>query len=150
MADFNAIAQAIATRFSSTNVTAPSGETNVRVSTSALPSQVIATPTVLVFPPETVPLRSGMGLRHGRVTFPVRFYIARIQSNDRNSTLLLKWLGSLYAQLDGQAHLGLASYVADTQMDDMRVGRLTYGGEDYEGIEIEVAVVLAEASTSTA
>src|SRR5689334_10908683 len=97
--DFNAIASALATRFSSANVTAPSGETNVRESTASLPDAISKEPTVLVFPPTSIELDFGASLRKGLVTYPVRFYIYRVRDSKRNAVLINKWIGALYAQL---------------------------------------------------
>jgi hypothetical protein len=147
--DFNAIASAIATRFSSANVTAPSSETNVRASTSALPQAISVEPTVLVYPPE-ITLAYTAGTRHGVAEFPVRFYLQQIRDNGRNATLVNKWLGSLYAQLEGQVHLGLSGYVAQAVVSAITPGDLTYGGITYLGLEFTVTVSLWEGLSPTA
>jgi hypothetical protein len=145
--DFNAVAAAVATRFSSTNVTAPAGETNVRLSTSALPGQIIAEPTVLVLPPEPggIELHYASGTRTGIATFPVHFYLWRIRDQGRNATLCLKWLGALYDQLSGQVHLGLSSYVTHAVISNMGVARLTYAGAEFDGVTLDAAVHFWEA-----
>lgn len=153
-ADFNAMASAIATRFSSTYVTAPSGEQNVRVSTASLPDAITVEPTVLVFPPETVEFSYGPSLRTGVASFPVRFYIYRARDTKRNAVLLNKWVSALYQQLDGQVHLGLSDYVAHADITAMGVGPLSYGeGEAavrFHGIELTVQVHLWEGVSFTA
>lgn len=150
--DFNAIAAALATRFSSANVTAPSGETNIRSATSALPGQVTVEPTVLVFPPEPggIEFSYTASTRTGVAVFPVRFYLWRIRDNGRNATLCLKWLGSLYDQLSGQVQLGLSSYVTHAVIGNMGVARLTYGGAEFEGVVMDAEVHFWEGLTPTA
>lgn len=149
MADFNAIALAIATRFSSTHVTAPSGETNVRTSTSALPDAITKEPTVLTYPPE-VELSYGPSIRKAVASYPVRFYIYKIRDGARNATLINKWLTSLYAQLDGQVHLGLATYVTHAVVRNISAGILPYAGVDFHGIELTVEVHISESLSATA
>lgn len=150
--DFNAIASALATRFSSTYVTAPSGETNIRASTSALPGQIVMEPTVLVLPPEPggIEMHYTAGTRSGTATYPVHFYLWRIRDNSRNATLCLKWLGALYDQLSGQVHLGLSSYVTHAVIRNMGVARLTYGGAEFEGVVMDAEVHFWEGLTPTA
>jgi hypothetical protein len=151
--DFNAIATAIATRFSSTYVTAPSGETNVRLSTSALPEAIVREPTVLVFPP-SITLSYGPSLRKATASYPVRFYIYKVRDTGRNATLMNKWIGSLYAMLpDTLAHLGLSSYVTSAVATNIQVGPLTYGesgGIEYHGIELTIDVHIWEGLSATA
>lgn len=149
MADFNAIAQAIAARFAADQITPPSGENDIALSTEALPSNIIQEPTVLVFPPEIEWHYAGHA-RSGPVVFPVRFYLFRIRDNARNATLTQKWLGSLYQQLDAQVHLGLSSYVAQAKIENITPGRLSYGGDEFEGIELTVVVSVWEALTAVA
>lgn len=151
MADFNAIASAIATRFSSSNVTAPSGETNIRLATHQLPDALNVEPAILVFPPESVDFSYGPSLRKAIVQYPVRFYIYQLRDNKRNAVLLNKWLTSLYAQLpDTLAHLGLSSYVNHAENTHMAVGPLTYAGTEYHGIELTIEVYIGEGFTATA
>ncbi len=140
--DFNAIAEALAVRFGPTKVTAPSGERNVRLATSALPNDIVAEPTVLVFPPVHVGLSYGPSVRKGVATYTVNFYIYKIRDTPRNSVLLNKWLGTLYAQLDGQVHLGLSDYVTHAVVTDIAVGPLVYpaGGLEFHGIQLTVDV----------
>ncbi len=150
--DFQAVADALAVRFGPTKVTAPSGEQNVRLSTAELPNEIVHEPTVLVFPPVHVGLSYGPSLRKGSATYTVNFYIYKIRDTPRNSVLLNKWLGALYAQLDGQVHLGLSSYVTRAVVTDIAVGPLVYpaGGLEYHGIQLTVDVGLWEGLSATA
>jgi hypothetical protein len=152
MADFNAVANAIATRFSSANVTAPSGETNIRESTAALPDGITKEPVVLVYPPSSVELSYGPSIRKAIVTYPVRFYIYKIRDGKRNAVLINKWLTSLYDQLTGQVHLGLASYVNHADVVGMAAGQFNYtaNGPEFHGIELTVNVYLGEGLAAVA
>ncbi len=147
--DFNAIAEAVATRFTSTYVTAPSGEDTITQATSALPAAITDEPVILVFPPTSIELHYGPGTRSGIATYPVRFYIYKVRDLPRNTTLLNKWLGALYAQLDGQVHLGLSSYVTHAVVTNIRVGPLTYSGTEFHGIELTVEVHIWEGLSAT-
>lgn len=148
-ADFYVIAQAIATRFSSTNVTAPSGESNVAQSRADLPDAITDEPTVLVFPPE-VDFSYGPSLRKAVATYPVRFYLWKVRDNPRNAALQTNWLTALYAQLDGQVHLGHSSYVDYAVVEGIVPGKLSYGDMEFYGIEFSVVVHISEALSATA
>lgn len=150
--DFNAIASAIATRFSANNITPPSGETDIRLSTHQLPASIAVEPTVLVMPPDPDGIEFGFGAstRIGTAVYPVNFYLYRIRDNARNVTLALKWLSSLYAQMEGQVHLGLDTYVTHADVTSLGIARLTYGGEEFDGVAMEVTVSLWEALSPTA
>lgn len=148
--DFNAVAQAIAVRFSATNVTAPTGEQPVALATEALPGAIVDEPTLLVYPPTNISLEYTSGTRSGMAVFPVRFYIYKIRDTGRNATLILKWLGALYAQLDGQVHLGLPDYVTHAVVRGISAGELTYAGETYHGVELSVEVHFWEALAAVA
>lgn len=148
--DFKAVADAIAVRFGPTVVTAPSGETNVRLATAALPDAINVEPAVLVFPAE-IDFGYGPSLRKAVARFPVRFYIYKIRDENRNSTLILKWMTALYAtiggQSDGAAHLTLSTYVNMAKMGNVVPGELIYprdNGTRYHGLEWEVIVNLGE------
>lgn len=148
--DFNAIASALATRFSSANVTAPSGETNVRVATASLPDAIKVEPVVLVFPPSDVSFSYGPSIRKGVAEFPIRFYIYKVRDAKRNAVLINKWVGALYAQLDGQVHLGLSAYVTHAVISRIQAGPLSYANQEYHGIELTAEVHLGEGMSATA
>jgi hypothetical protein len=148
MADFNAVASAIATRFGA--ATAPSGETAIRLASATLPNQIPAEPVVLVYPPTTLDFTYNGGVTSIVATYPVRFFLWRTRDKGRNAVLINKWLGALYRQLAGQAHLGLSSYVNDARIESMGAASLSYGGEEFDGITIDVEVHIWEASEATA
>lgn len=148
--NFKSMAQAIAARFSAANVTPPAGESNVALSTEALPDAIMNEPTVLVFPPQ-VEFRYGSGSRLGTADFPVRFYIYKSADTPRRADLLLDWSSALYNQLEGQVHLGLsATGVNDSRITGFSTGEMTYNGTAYHGIEFNVHVVLGEGLSPTA
>lgn len=150
---FKDVGDAIATRFSSANITPPAGATNVRVSTTSLPNAIAVEPTVLVYPP-TVPFRYGTGVRKATASYPVRFYIYRVRDDGRNAALILDWMDALYAQMSGQLQLGLSGYVLKATVSEMSPGALTYGdgdaAADYHGIELNVDVEMWEAENASA
>lgn len=152
--DYKAIADAIATRFSSANVTAPSGATNIRASTASLPDAITKEPTVLVFPVESAEFEYESSTRTGTARYPVRFYIYRVRDTKRNADLLNNWATALYGQLDGKVQLGLSSYVTHAVVRNFAVGPLIYGEGDsavrFHGIEFAVDVHLAEGVAFTA
>lgn len=147
--DFYAVAQAIATRFSSAVVTAPAGETNVQQSTAALPDVISDEPTVLVFPPD-VHFSFGPSSRKGVVIYPVRLYLYKVRDMPRNVALMNNWITQTYGVLDGQVHLGLSSYVDYARVTDVVVGPLEYAGVEYHGVELTVEVHVSEGLTLTA
>lgn len=137
--DDQAIAQAIATRFAAANVTAPSGEDNIRLSTEQLPDRIGPTPSVLVFPSEDE-VHVTASTRHMRMVYPVRFYLYKTQDTPRQAARLNKWRKVLRAQLDSNTHLGLESYVATAEVTAVRAGTLVYAEEAFDGVELQVTV----------
>jgi hypothetical protein len=148
--DFNAIAIAIAARFSAAQVTPPTGQPAIRLATEQIPSQLPPTPVVLVFPPADVPFAFRASARTGEAVYRVQFYLDRVQDTARNATLVYKWMSALYGQIDGQIQLGLSSYVNWTEIGNMHPGVLTYAGESYEGIVFDVTVHLGEGVSPSA
>jgi hypothetical protein len=147
--DFNAISDALAARFSAANITPPTGEQNVQVSTALLPQNIALEPTVLVYPP-SCEFGYMASTRTGLCTYPIRIYIENVRDNIRDTTLALKWLSVLYDQLDAQVHLGLENYVAKATLGNFTVGELNYGGVMHMGIEFSVEVVVYEPLNATA
>lgn len=150
MADFKAIADAIAVRFSAANITPPSGETDIQESTASLPDAIHDEPTVLVFPPSSIDLSYGPSVRKALANYPVRFYLYKVRDTPRNSELLNNWIQSLYDQTTGQVHLGLSSYVNKAVVTEIAVGPLTYGQTEYHGIELTVEVLIGEGLAAVA
>jgi len=147
--DFRATADAIATRYR-TSVTPPSGESAVSLATASLPDAVTEERTVLVFPVKEVEFYYPPSARKGIATYPVRFYLYKVRDTPRNTELLNDWLTALVPALDGQIQLGLAGVVTRADVVHAEVGPLSYGGTEFHGIELSVAVGFGYGVTFTA
>ena len=142
--DVQAIAQALAARFAPANVTPPSGLQNIRVSTEYLPDFIGAPPTVLVFPPEET-FAYTPGSRQSVQDWPIRFYEAQVTGPGRTVDRLYRWRSVLIGQLLAQTQLGeSADGVAWVGIVAARIGTLTYGDVEFQGIEMVARVRLAE------
>ena len=139
-----AIAQALAARFAPANVTPPSGLQNIRVSTEYLPDFITSPPTVLVFPPEET-FAYTPGSRQSVQDWPIRFYEAQVTGPGRTVDRLYRWRSVLIGQLLDQTQLGeSADGVAWVGIVAARIGTLTYGDVEFQGIEMVARVRLAE------
>ena len=147
MVDFDAIAIALAARYAPGLMSPPSGQAVLRLSTADLPQQVTVTPAILVFPPNTGTLEYGASTRQGESGFKLQFFYSMGVDMKRDSVALRKWLGVLLDQLRGAAQLG--GIVASARVDAWRTAKLTYGGDEFNGIELDVTIVTAEAWTAT-
>ncbi len=132
------IATNIATRFSSSTITPPSGYPNVKFATHILPNAISATPCVLVKPPVVSIEYAPGGQRVGTMEFPVEFYIA--PSAEDNAQALYDWWGVLFDQLLADYDIGGPTEVIDATITDSRLGTLVYAGVDYVGIQYTVRV----------
>lgn len=142
--DVQAIAQALAARFAPANVTPPSGLQNIRVSTEYLPDFITSPPTVLVFPPEEQ-FSYTPGSRQSVQDWPIRFYEAQVTGPGRTVDRLYRWRSVLIGQLLDQTQLGeSADGVAWVGIVAARIGTLTYGDVEFQGIEMVARVRLAE------
>lgn len=142
--DVQAIAQALAARFAPANVTPPSGLQNIRVSTEYLPDFITSPPTVLVFPPEEQ-FSYTPGSRQSVQDWPIRFYEAQVTGPGRTVDRLYRWRSVLIGQLLDQTQLGeSADGVAWVGIVAARIGTLTYGEVEFQGIEMVARVRLAE------
>lgn len=143
------IAAALATRFSSGQITPPTGYSNVALSTHRLPNAIVSTPTCLVFPPEGEMSYSG----HKRSTnqvFPVRFYIALTSDRPRAIDALYAWYEVLVDQLEGQFDLGLsASGVTHAVIVSSTAGTGEYAEQEYAVIEFIVGVHIEHGHSPT-
>jgi len=145
--DFDAIATALAARYAPGLMSPPSGLGALRLSTATLPQQVSVTPAVLVFP-DSGTLEYGSSTRQGDALMKLQFLYSMGVDMPRDSVALRKWLGVLLDQLRGAAQLG--GIVASARVTGWRTVKITYGGDDFNGIELDVAVVTTEAWTATA
>ena len=151
MPDFDAIAVALAARFAAAQITPPTGGyVNVRASLPYPPAAMVPLPAVFVVPAEgSFPL-AGNGIRRGEHDFTVRFYFAQTGTPEKDIKALLKWLTVLVDQLKASVMLGGLAGVGPVQVSDWRIGKLTFGDQDYSGIELSVQVVTNEAWAVTA
>ena len=142
--DLQAIAESLAARCAPANVTPPSGLQNIRVSTEYLPDFITSPPTVLVFPPEEQ-FSYTPGSRQSVQDWPIRFYEAQVTGPGRTVDRLYRWRSVLIGQLLDQTQLGeSADGVAWVGIVAARIGTLTYGDVEFQGIEMVARVRLAE------
>ena len=144
--DSYAIAGAIATRFSSANVTQPTGVENVKISTADLPDAISVFPTVLVMPPtmENASYNASRS-RSFDLSYPVILYLSRSDGSPRRAAALHAWITAVYGQLGGQLQLGLSSYVALCYISGFVAGTMAYAGDEYDGVRFDVLVRINEA-----
>ena len=143
--DVQAIAQALAARYAPANVTPPSGLTNIRLSTERLPDFISMPPTVLVFPPESQ-FTYTPGSRQSAQDWFIRFYEAQVTGPGRTVERLYQWYSVLIGQLLPNSQLGQSGSggVATATIVGARIGTLTYGEVEFQGIEMVARVRLAE------
>lgn len=141
MADFDAITTTLAARFSSANVTPPTGYTNIRAATADLPNAMGPLPAVFVFI-DNGEFATGNGTRTGVHDFLVRFYYDEGQDLSRAMPALRKWLTILADQLKVSTQLG--GIVTVARITTWKAGVLTYSGVDYVGLEFGVRIITDE------
>lgn len=147
MPDFDAIAAAVALRYAAAQVTPPAGMQNIRRSSADLPQALTVFPVVLVFP-DAGTFDPGNGTRIGTSSWIVRFYYSLARDLARETNALRKWLKVLVDQHLAGVQLG--GIVVSTRTFTWKIGQMTYGGKEYSGIELGVAVVTSEPWTPTA
>jgi hypothetical protein len=147
MADFAAIADAIAARFLGT--TPPTGQPAIRaVYGSELPNAITVTPCLLVFEPDDE-WEAGMSSRRGTMTFGC--YLVLAQSDQpRTTKAMLDWRTALLSRLDGQVHLGGVAGVAQAVVTKTGSGKLTYSEQEWAGVSLTVVASIVEAMTAVA
>jgi hypothetical protein len=144
--DVDAIATAIATRYGPGLMTPPSGQGPVRSATANLPQQVTATPAVLVFP-DSGSFDYSPSKRAANVQFKLQFLYSMGVDMPRDSAGIRKWIGVLVDQLKGAAQLGAS--VSSARVMAWRTVKVTYGGEEFNGVELDVDVQTSEAWSPT-
>lgn len=148
--DVAAIASALAARFNSSNLTAPSGYSAVALATHQLPNAITTTPTVLVFPPEISSEYPTGHKRSSNLIFPVRFYVAMTSDRPRAVAALYAWQSVLLDQLEAKYDLGLsASSVTHAVVLSSTGGTGEYGDQEYAIVELEVGVHVEEGFSPT-
>ncbi len=143
------IATNIATRFSASTITPPSGYPNVKFATHILPNAIAAWPCVLVKPPVVSIEYAPGGQRVGTMEFPVEFYIA--PSAEDNAQALYDWWGVLFDQLLTDYDIGGPTEVIDATITESRLGTLVFAGtgQEYVGIVFTVRVRVVGAYNAT-
>jgi hypothetical protein len=144
--DFDAVAVALAARYAPGVMSPPAGQAALRLSTATMPQQVTVTPVILVFP-DSGTFEYGSSTRQGDALFKLQFLYSMGVDMARDSVALRKWAGVLADQLRGAAQLG--GIVASARVSGWRTVKITYGGDEFNGIELDVAIVTTEAWTAT-
>jgi hypothetical protein len=148
MPDFDAMGVALAARFVGASVPAPAGGYQaIRLATNYMPNQMPPLPCVLVFP-ESGDFVSGNGKRESGSTWLVRFYFAQTGALEKDMKALQKWLTVLVDATKGAVQLG--GIVELALVDSFKIGMLSYGGNDYSGIELSVHIETHESWLATA
>lgn len=152
MADFQAIADALALRYAAGNITPPTGEVNnIRLATADPPQALDVFPAVLVFAMvEPAEFTFGANVRKGVVPFTVEFYLGTDGDLKRQAARLHKWAGVLLDATLVSTHLGLGAVVALTWARRMQIGILDYAGAKIPGISISVVITTSEGISPTA
>lgn len=142
MADFGAIADAIAARFLGT--TPPTGQPAIRLATADLPNGITATPCFLVFEPDDEWTAGPGGGRRGTMTFQCRLVLSQ-SDEPRTQRAAMGWRSALLSRLDGYSQLGGGVGVAQATVTKTATGTLTYAGADWPSVEVTVLCSIAEA-----
>jgi hypothetical protein len=131
MADYQAIADAIAARYATI--------AGVQVATASPPNVLPATPAVVVWPIEgSVTFQGGRML--GEHDYRVALYHDRAAGDLATyMPALVGYIAPCLTALTGQAKLGLAE-VAKALVTNWQMATLTYGGVEFVGLQITVRV----------
>ena len=140
------MAVAIAARYAPAQVTPPTGYDNIRTATADAPGNIVA-PCVIVFP-ATGTFDPGNGTRIGDSDWLVRFYYETAADLPRQLTALRKWLSVLVDQHLLSMQLG--GVVVSVRTMGWNVGVLSYGEQDWAGIELRVHCTHSESWSPTA
>ena len=147
MPDFDAINTALVARFAAAQVTPPAGYDNIKVATGDLPTGMLNTPAVLVFP-QSGEFTHYPGKRDSVHEFIVRFYYNQSGDLERDMVALRKWLTVLVDQLKLSTQLGGAVTLANVR--SWTIGILDYTPNTYTGIELTCELVVNEAWAAVA
>ena len=145
MADYGAIADAIAARFLGT--TPPTGQPAIRMATADLPNGITVTPCFLVFEPDDDWMAGPGGGRRGTLTYRCRLVLPQ-SDEPRTQRATLNWRTALLSRLDGYSQLGGAVGVWQAVITNTATGTLTYGGADWPSVEVTVLCSITEAQSA--
>ena len=146
--DYAAIASALAARYASGAMTAPTGYRAIRVSTYQPAEGPPPLPCVFVFPPEAGTFDTGNGTRTGEHDWTVRLLYDQAGDLARQTAALLAWAAVFVDQLKASVQLG--GTVVSATMTGYKIGYFSYADMMYAGIEGTVHVVTSEAWAATA
>lgn len=137
--DIDAIAEALATRYSS--LTPPSGYTAIHAATSHAANAAVQTPYLIVYTRIGELIYGSDGLRNGTIDFDVVLYLDRAQHDmPRETERLQKWIGVLIDATHGASKLGLSSVVMKAIPVSWEVDDERYAGPTYDIARILVRV----------
>lgn len=140
--DYLALADALAARYAPAAVVPPTGYRNIAMSTARPPNAITNSPSVVVWASKGEVVYEP-GVRYDRTAdFIVNLYYAQQEGDiPRESAALQAWLGVLLGQLEGQTKLGLGGAGVDKAIAvSWQIGSLTYAGQTWDGITINVSV----------
>jgi hypothetical protein len=146
--DLLAIADALAARFDSAQITPPTNPDtsvaypNIRLASARLPNNIPSFPAVGIFPPEPgdASFTIGGGQRVAEMEFTIRFFYGEMTGDlPRHMIALYRWWGVLLDQLNSGMKLGLAT-VRKAIVISSGIGVYTYAGVEHGIIEIKVQV----------
>lgn len=150
MSDTEAIAAAIAARFSS-GVTAPTNQPVIVECTEQLPPAIGQTPSLYVFPPQEPDIEHpGSATRRSVQHYPVRFYLIAQPYQPTDIYDLHAWRSALQDRIHTQYQLGRAGEVAVARIASISPGDLTYAGVIFLGLDMVVSVTVSEAISPVA
>ena len=142
--DLADIASALATRYSSGSLTAPTGYTTVQSSTHLLAEGGGKTPFVRILFDGLHDVELPVGRRRkGIARFIVRFHVDQASSLENVTTALYAWHDVLLDRTVGQLQLGegaTSNAVTGAYVSGTRFGLTTLGGAEYAVIELTVDV----------
>lgn len=144
MADYGAIADALAARFLTT--TPPTGQPAIRLATSDLPNDVTALPMFLVNEPDDTWTTGTSGKRSGTLTYECDLILPQ-SDEPRTSRLMANWRTALLPRLDGYWSLGGGLNVWQAVVTKTASGKRTYGSGEYPAVRITVVCSVSEAVT---
>ena len=151
--DIDAIGDAIATRFGSGSLTAPSGYTTVQLATNKRQKGTGKLPMVVVSWQGTRDLEYGNSRRKGVIDYSARFYYSKAADDEATDTGLQLWHDVLIDRLLGQLMLGqgaTANGVTGAFVRAVIPGTAKLGEENYAVLEMPIEVGFTHAVTFTA
>ncbi len=146
--DFLAIADALALRYSAAYLIPPTGQPPIRKSTARPENNAPPTPFVFVLLDDWEITGPASGWRKGELHFQVRLHHSRKAGDTAEShRALLMWAGVMMDATYAQSMLGLAPTVMKALSVTGSLQVFTYGGVEFDGVQINVTVWTGDAVT---